>query len=506
MWGVVSSTETWPLMGLQLGGDIWDKKDQLAKVILSKSAKSELVIKIAGTMILKEAWTFLKTEYSQTESDSLILWFWQLTRQLSPGGDVLAHVSGFQEAIHHLTNSDFQIPSYIATAILLSVLPSDPNNSVSWNNHASGVKFDKSFTTLSSVIARILEETCHLTKDNWAALQKQQSMFTALEHKACTSKKKFCRNCMWDSHCSHDCYDPGGVKEDERPYKGNVQLKEHIMTTDFSNYTTSTKCPAGFHFTPQLVEDSAYSTHKSLSSPTAIIDSSTSTYIHSNHNDFLSLDSSTSCNIRGFGGAKSHITGCGTALIAVWLPSGHKTCLKLNKACLVPNSLPTLLSISHMDQAKFYTLFGDRRCVSFPMDDGGQLMWLALTKSNISCMGTQRTHWLYHLDMPNKSPWEYAFLTIHSPMSKFKQLHLALRHLNYPLIILTFCKGINLGGEYHSSSMWCLHERQGNSHFVSSFWEQTSQICFRPYTQWSMGTFTCYIYRQDSLCAYTYWW
>ena len=144
------------------------------------------------------------------------------------------------------------------------------------------------------------------------------------------------------------------------------------------------------------------------------------------------------------------------------------------------------------------------------MDDGGQLIWLALTKSNISWMGTQRTDRLYHLDMPNKSPWEYAFLAIHSPMSKFKQLHLALRHLNYPLIILTFCKGlvhgINLGGEYHSSSMWCLHERQGNSHFVSSFWEQTSQICFRPYTQWSMGTFTCYIYRQDSLCAYTYWW
>ena len=82
-------------MGLQLGRDIWDKKDQLARVILSKSAKSELVTKIAGTMTLKEAWTLLETEYSQTGSGSLILWFRQLTRQLSPGGDVLAHVSGF---------------------------------------------------------------------------------------------------------------------------------------------------------------------------------------------------------------------------------------------------------------------------------------------------------------------------------------------------------------------------------------------------------------------------
>ena len=66
----------------------------------------------------------------------------------------------------------------------------------------------------------------------------------------------------------------------------HVQLEEHIMTTDFSNYTMSTKCLAGSYFTPQLVKDSAYSTHKTLSSPTTIIDPGTSTLIHSNCNDF----------------------------------------------------------------------------------------------------------------------------------------------------------------------------------------------------------------------------
>ena len=40
MWGVVYSSETKPLAGLQLGRDIWDKKDGLAKVILNKSVKS----------------------------------------------------------------------------------------------------------------------------------------------------------------------------------------------------------------------------------------------------------------------------------------------------------------------------------------------------------------------------------------------------------------------------------------------------------------------------------
>ena len=143
MWGVVSGTETWPLTGLQLGGDIWDKKDQLARVILSKPVKSELVIKIAGAMISKEAWMPFETKYSQTGSGSLMLWFRQLTRQLSPGGDVLAPISGFQEAIHHLANTNFQIPSYIATAILFSTLPSDPNNPASWNNYVLGVKMSQ---------------------------------------------------------------------------------------------------------------------------------------------------------------------------------------------------------------------------------------------------------------------------------------------------------------------------------------------------------------------------
>ena len=93
-------------------------------------------------------------------SSSLMLWFRRLTRQLSPGGDVSVHISNFQEAIHHLANANFQIPSYIATAILLSTLLSNPGDPSSWNNHVSGVKIDKLTTTLSSVIAGILEEKC----------------------------------------------------------------------------------------------------------------------------------------------------------------------------------------------------------------------------------------------------------------------------------------------------------------------------------------------------------
>ena len=202
MWGVVSGTETRLAPGLQLGSDIWDKKDRFAKVILDKSMKSELIIKITGAMTSHEAWNLLETEYSQTGSDSLMLWFRRLTRQLSPGGNILAHMSGFQEAIRHLANANFQILSYIAAAILLSTLLSDPGGPTSWNNFVSGIKIDLTTTALSSVISGILEEKQQLTEDDQATSHKHETAYVALKHKAHAQGKKFCMNCMCEGHWS----------------------------------------------------------------------------------------------------------------------------------------------------------------------------------------------------------------------------------------------------------------------------------------------------------------
>ena len=162
------------------------------------------------------------------------------------------------------------------------------------------------------------------------------------------------------------------------------------MTTDFSDYLMSDKLSATSYSNtnPRTAEDSAYSTHRTSSSPTAIIDSGTSSHIHSKRDDFSSLDTSTSHNIKGFGGAQSHVVGHGTALIEVRLPSGQQTHIKLNKSCYIPHSSPTLLSISRLDEDNFYTLFGNRRCVRFPMNDKGRLMQQAIIRPNISCTGT----------------------------------------------------------------------------------------------------------------------
>ena len=128
MWDVVNGTETVPSDTSTVEYKIWKKKDNLGKSMITKCIKSNFVIKVAHAKSSNECWNMFASEYSQTGSGSIMLWFRQLAKQLSPGADVSAHVTNFQEAIRYLANTEFDIPSYIAAAILLSTLPSDPQD------------------------------------------------------------------------------------------------------------------------------------------------------------------------------------------------------------------------------------------------------------------------------------------------------------------------------------------------------------------------------------------
>lgn len=160
MMSVVDGSETCP------PGDttnivkhwIWKKKNNLAKAMITQCVKADLVIKVAHAKHAKESWDLFTSKFSQTSSGSIMLWFRRLTKQLPSGGNISAHVTSFQEAICYLANAEFEIPGYIAAAILLSTLPSNPGDPHSWNQHVASVKIDKSTTTLSSVINSILEE------------------------------------------------------------------------------------------------------------------------------------------------------------------------------------------------------------------------------------------------------------------------------------------------------------------------------------------------------------
>lgn len=84
MWGVVGGSETIPADATTSQYQIWKKKDSLGKVMITQCVKSDLVIKVAHANTSHESWNMFATEYSQTGSRSIMLWFWQLTKQLSP--------------------------------------------------------------------------------------------------------------------------------------------------------------------------------------------------------------------------------------------------------------------------------------------------------------------------------------------------------------------------------------------------------------------------------------
>src|SRR6202034_427907 len=158
MMGVVDGSETCPPDDSAniVKNHIWKKKNILAKAMIMQCVKSNLIIKVAHAKHAKESWDLFASEFSQTGSGSIMLWFRRLTKQLPSGGDIFTHVTGFQEAIRYLANAEFEIPGYVAATILLSTLPSDPGDPHSWNQHVAGVKINKDTTTLSSVVNGIL--------------------------------------------------------------------------------------------------------------------------------------------------------------------------------------------------------------------------------------------------------------------------------------------------------------------------------------------------------------
>ncbi|KIM86957.1 hypothetical protein PILCRDRAFT_4202 [Piloderma croceum F 1598] len=185
------------------------------------------------------AWDLFASEFSQTSSGLIMLWFRRLTKQLPSGGDVSAHVTSFQEAIRYLVNSEFEIPGYIAAAILLSTLPSDPRDPHSWNQHIASVKIDKSTTTLLSVVNGILEEKQCLTKDDKTDAQKQESALATLEQTTHKHGKPFCRNRMCEGHSTSECCGIGVDKNKQDKQKSFKKSRRKKKGKEKAHNTTN---------------------------------------------------------------------------------------------------------------------------------------------------------------------------------------------------------------------------------------------------------------------------
>jgi GAG-pre-integrase domain len=110
----------------------------------------------------------------------------------------------------------------------------------------------------------------------------------------------------------------------------------------------------------------------------------------------------------------------------------------------VPNSTSTLISAPHLNDTDCYTLFGNSRCVTFENQDDGKLLQESMTKGKVIFTRTKGPGRLYHIDTPCQSK-ESSYSVTRSPMSKLKQLHYSLGHLNYQAIKAMVCKGLIKG-------------------------------------------------------------
>ena len=77
MWGIINSSETILLddMDNLIKHWIWKKNDNLVKAMIMQCVKANLVIKVAHTKCVKESWDVFATEFSQTGSGLIMLWF-----------------------------------------------------------------------------------------------------------------------------------------------------------------------------------------------------------------------------------------------------------------------------------------------------------------------------------------------------------------------------------------------------------------------------------------------
>lgn len=194
--------------------------------------------------------------------------------------------------------------------------------------------------------------------------------------------------------------------------------------------------------TPHLDNESSFSAH--LTTVPTIIDSGTTTHIHPTRSLF-STYSKSSGRTNGFGAGKSFIDGCGEAHLHGKLPNGKLSLLRLQETYHVPDAKVSLISISHLDHAGCYTIFGNGKLICFEANDQWKLLDKISSTKKLVFTSSLLNDQLYYLDTPNLSNLHTTFHTTSSPLSKLELLHQCLGHLAYGTIKSMVRKGMILG-------------------------------------------------------------
>jgi len=144
--------------------------------------------------------------------------------------------------------------------------------------------------------------------------------------------------------------------------------------------------------TPLDTEDFVYSA-RTTKSTVPIIDSNATSHIFADQSTFTHYQPSSG-NINGFRDGQSSILGCGSMKILTHLPSGNFNSIQLQNSCHIPNSSFSIISVSWLDNANCYTLFGAGWCIAFESTDNRQMIEDVRTQisSKVRSSGTQALH------------------------------------------------------------------------------------------------------------------
>lgn len=191
---------------------IWLKMNASARTVIAQCISSSLVMKVSHFRDAKDIWSTLGAQYTRTGAGSIVYWFSRLSNPMQPTDDISAHIMAFQDAYHHLENSNFVIPESCAAGLLLSTLYKDPGDPRSWDYFIEGTWITET-TTLSSIVNLLLEEKLRRSSAN-------TTVETAVVDRSCGDfppNKKWCRNCQRPGHIYEECWNVGGGKEGQWP-------------------------------------------------------------------------------------------------------------------------------------------------------------------------------------------------------------------------------------------------------------------------------------------------
>ncbi|KAL1939017.1 hypothetical protein VTO73DRAFT_10277 [Trametes versicolor] len=453
----------------------WKRQNAAASSMIIRALDPAIISSIDMSKTAAEQWSALEKQYSRTTISSAVNWFRSLVTPLPSIHSVDTHVRAFQDAVTHLKAAGFPLSEPISAGIFLSTLADAPGEPSQWSAYTAKFTLDKE-TTLNSVLADVFNERRRVLGNSPSVPQDTamsvETALAALERDAYQRGRKWCRHCRLDGHSYDECRtrlrsgapntkkgrfrkgkdkahvakDSSSASEESGDENSHFVRSERILYTSVGNYLPRVPCS-----TSPSATDSAFTTRSHRQTTrTIVIDSGTSSHVHSMRPDFTAIRASSSL-IRGFGNGKTAVAGRGEAQLIARLPNDDCTRLRLQDTCYAPNTSPSLISVSRLDDAKCYTLFGEGRCVTFERDDNGLLLRTALDGGKVVLTGTQGPDRLYHLDVPSQDT-AYA-LAPSVTDTKWLLLHGRMGHLNFQSIHSMVRKGLIRGVKFSTAEL-----------------------------------------------------